>query len=42
MPKTAKEITVHYADGHVTVGRVPVRIFGDVMRALAKARVPTP
>lgn len=41
VPKSAKEITVRYADGHVTLGRIPVRIFGEVLRALAKAHVPT-
>lgn len=41
IPKAAKEVTVHYADGRVSLGRIPVRLFAAVMRALAKARVPT-
>lgn len=41
VPREAKEITVHYGDGHVSVGKIPVRIYGAVMRALAKAAVPT-
>ncbi len=40
VPASAKEVTVHYAGGHVTIGRIPVRLFGDVLRSLAKARVP--
>lgn len=41
VPKEAKEITVHYSSGYVSLGRIPARIFGSVLRALAKARVPT-
>jgi hypothetical protein len=40
LPADAKDVTLHYADGRVTVGRVPVRLFVEVMRALAKAKVP--
>lgn len=39
LPKDAHEVTVHYADGRLTLGRIPVRIFAEVMRALAKAKV---
>ena len=40
LPKEASEVTVHYADGRLTIGRVPVRLFVGVMRALSKAKVP--
>lgn len=42
LPKDAKDVTVHYADGRLTLGRIPVRLFVEVMRALAKAKVPLP
>jgi hypothetical protein len=38
----AKGVTVHYANGYVSLTHVPARAFRDVMRALAKATVPTP
>ena len=40
LPEEANEVTVHYADGRITLGRIPVRLFVEVMRALAKAKVP--
>ncbi|GAC1542173.1 MAG: hypothetical protein NVS3B10_06630 [Polyangiales bacterium] len=39
LPKDAKEVTVHYTDGRLSLGRIPVRAFAAVMRALAKAQV---
>jgi hypothetical protein len=41
LPKSAKDVTVHYADGRVSLGRIPAARFVEVMRALAKAKVPT-
>jgi len=40
LPVAAKDVTVHYADGRITIGRIPARLFVEVMRALAKAKVP--
>ncbi len=40
IPAEAKEITVHYADGRITIGRIPARLFKAVLRALGKAKIP--
>jgi hypothetical protein len=41
LPRSAREVTVHFTDGLVSLGRIPARMFVEVMRALTKAAVPT-
>ena len=41
LPKAATEVTVHYADGRISIGRIPVRLFAAVMRSLSHAEAPT-
>ncbi len=40
LPAGAKGVTVHYADGHVSLGKIPLALFVKVVRALAAARLP--
>ncbi len=40
LPKVGKDVTVHYANGRVTLGGIPVEAFGAVLRALSSAKLP--
>jgi hypothetical protein len=40
VPKQAKQMTVHFAGGYVSLSRIPVEDFATVLRALAKAEIP--
>jgi hypothetical protein len=40
LPKGAKDVTVHYANGRVSLGRIPLGALSAVLRALASAKLP--
>lgn len=40
LPKGAKDVTIHYATGRVSVGKVPIEQLAVVLRALASAALP--
>ncbi len=41
LPRGAKSVTVHYAHGHVSLGRIPIASYQATLRALAKAELPS-
>jgi len=40
LPTAARDVTVHYAGGRVSLGRIPVEQFASVLRALASTALP--
>ncbi|HVY45487.1 MAG TPA: hypothetical protein VHB21_06385 [Minicystis sp.] len=40
LPKRAKDVTVHYANGRISLGGIPVAAFAEVLRALAAIELP--
>ena len=40
LPKGAKDVTIHYASGRITLGRIPIELFSSVLRTLASIKLP--
>ena len=40
LPRVAREVTIHFASGRVSVGKIPIEQFAVVLRALASAKLP--